>query len=159
LLALKRARRAGIGIVQPAAEARIAEAERLLINRMCRGGGWNFGNAAVMQQDLRPYVPTTALGLLAMADRPGEPAVQTSRDFLARAWNTEPSSQAMSLSLLSLDGIGAGGAAAEYGKAADAVEPALREHAARARAFGNFHLLAMTRFALASRKRDHAFKV
>src|SRR5439155_4953858 len=54
LLALKKAR---------AAPARIAEAEKLIANRTCEPGGWNFGNASAVGQDLRPYVPTTALGL------------------------------------------------------------------------------------------------
>src|SRR5262249_54266845 len=48
-----------------AAEARIREAEKLLANRSCKTGGWNYGNATVFGQDLRAYVPTTAVGLLA----------------------------------------------------------------------------------------------
>jgi hypothetical protein len=146
LLALKRARRAGLDIA--GAPARIAEAERLLVNRTCRGGGWNFGNAAVMQQDLRAYVPTTALALLAMADRAGERAVQESRSFLSRQWDSERSSLAMSLSLVCLD---------QMTSVADGVESALQNHVPAALAFGNFHLLGMTRFALASRGREHAF--
>jgi len=146
VLALKRARRAGLDVA--GAPARIAEAERLLVNRTCRGGGWNFGNAAVMQQDLRAYVPTTALALLAMADRGSERAVQESRAFLSRHWATERSSLAMSLSLVCLD---------QTAPEADAIASALQDHVADARAFGNFHLLGMTRFALASRGREHAF--
>ena len=55
---------------------------------------------------------------------------------------------AMSLSLVCLD---------QLAPAADAIESALQDHVADARAFGNFHLLGMTRFALASRRREHAF--
>ena len=149
LLALKQARRAGIA--EPAiAGARIDEAERLLLNRVCRTGGWNFGNAAVMQQDLRAYVPTTALGLLALADRRREPAVVHSLSFLAQNWQTEPSALALSLSLICLD---------VYAQPADAVEKALLDHAPHARAFGNTQGIAMTRFALATRKRSHALSI
>ena len=73
ILALKKALRSGVS--ETAAPARIAEAEKLLIDRRCQPGGWNFGNASVMGQDLRPYVPTTALGLLAMQDRRQEDVV------------------------------------------------------------------------------------
>jgi hypothetical protein len=48
---------------------RIEQAERLLVDRMCVGGGWNYGNKRVMGQALEPYPDTTALALLALQDR------------------------------------------------------------------------------------------
>ena len=44
--------------------------------------GWNFGNATMMAQDLQPYLPTTALALLALQDRRDLPAVSTSLAYL-----------------------------------------------------------------------------
>ena len=46
-LALHKAILAGL-LPEAPARARIEEAERLLIDRCCRDGGWNFGNANVM---------------------------------------------------------------------------------------------------------------
>lgn len=104
LLALKRARAAGAADARMA--ARIDEGERLLIDRCCRGGGWNFGNARVMYQDLRPYIPPTALGLLAMQDRRNDPAVARSLDFLDQHWGDEPSLMALGLASLCLERYG-----------------------------------------------------
>ena len=53
----------------PATAERISIAERMLTDRACTAGGWNYGGSNVYGQELFPYVPTTALGLLAMQDR------------------------------------------------------------------------------------------
>ena len=37
--------------------SRIAEAEHLLLDRVCTGGGWNYGNPSVLGQELRAHVP------------------------------------------------------------------------------------------------------
>ncbi len=95
------------------ARARIAEAERLLIDRCCRDGGWNFGNANVMGQDLFPHVPTTALALLALQGRREEPAVTRSLAFLESHWSDEPSPLALGLSLICLR---------TYGRPVEAIE-------------------------------------
>jgi hypothetical protein len=65
LLALKRVRRQLRG---PAVAERIDEAERMVYDRMCRGGGWNYGNSTVLEAHLWPYADVTALTLLALAD-------------------------------------------------------------------------------------------
>src|SRR5262249_42902645 len=46
--------------------ARIDEAERLLLDRMCQTGGWNYGNSNTLGRELSAHVPTTALALLAL---------------------------------------------------------------------------------------------
>jgi len=61
---------------------RIDTAERMLIDRSCAEGGWNYGSSRVYRQDLHPYVPTTALGLLAMQDRREEVAVDRALAWL-----------------------------------------------------------------------------
>jgi hypothetical protein len=140
LLALKHARRAGATSAE--ANARIEEAERLLINRTCRTGGWNFGNAVMMAQDLRAYVPTTALGLVALQDRAGEDAVRRSLDFLEAHWRDEISASSLGLSLLALDA---------FGRRTSEVDAALRAHVDTALSFGNLHGDAIALAALAGR--------
>jgi hypothetical protein len=117
-LALKKAARLG---ALPAATARprIEEADRLLLDRCCRGGGWNYGNPNVMGQDLYPHVPTTALALIALQDRRGEPAVARSLTFLEKAWADEGSMIALGLSLICLS---------LYGRPTDKIEGRLRTH-------------------------------
>jgi len=67
LLALKRLRRHLPGA---AVAERIDEAERMVYDRMCRDGGWNYGNSTVLEAELWPYADVTALALLALADHP-----------------------------------------------------------------------------------------
>lgn len=68
LIALKRLN-AEIG---GAADAHIREAERLLYDRMCDGGGWNHGNSNAYGVTIPPYPETTALALIALQDREAE---------------------------------------------------------------------------------------
>jgi len=64
LLALQRLRRHG---ESPAATRRIAEAERMVYDRMCPDGGWNYGNSTVFGVDLPPFADVTALALFALS--------------------------------------------------------------------------------------------
>ena len=148
LLALKKARASGF--VEPATHLRIAEAERLLIDRSCRPGGWNYGNANVMTQDLRPYVPTTALGLLAMQDQRNQDVVVRGLAALETLWRDEISAMALALSLVCLE---------VYGRATEEPLARLIEHAAATRAFGNHHGIAQTMFALSSSVQRNAFRL
>ena len=63
---------------------RLRDAERLLVDRSCRGGGWNYGNSNMLGKELVPYVPTTAVALLALRDRGNEPVVTEGLAFLER---------------------------------------------------------------------------
>lgn len=99
LLAIKRYR--ALVDARRAAD-RIADAERLLLDRVCPGGGWNYGNARAQGQDLRPYPDTTALGLLALQDRAGEEATRQGSDALLRLLTHTVSGLALSLALLAL---------------------------------------------------------
>jgi hypothetical protein len=56
----------------------IREAERLLYDRMCSGGGWNHGNSNAYGVGIPPYPETTALALIALQDREAEPANRAS---------------------------------------------------------------------------------
>ncbi len=64
LLALKKVRQhrpAQAGVAE-----RIAEGERMLADRRCRDGGWNYGNRRVLRTDLPSFPETTALALLGL---------------------------------------------------------------------------------------------
>jgi hypothetical protein len=50
------------------ARTRIDEAERMILDRECLGGGWNYGNSRVLGEELWPYPDTTALALIALQD-------------------------------------------------------------------------------------------
>jgi hypothetical protein len=75
LLALRRLRRQlpGTAVIE-----RIDEAERMIYDRMCRDGGWNYGNSTVLEADLWPYADVTALALLALAEHRQREANQRS---------------------------------------------------------------------------------
>jgi hypothetical protein len=100
LLALKKSDRS------PTSEQRIAEGERLLVDRACSPGGWNFGNSRVYESDLPPYVPTTAIALLALQDRPVTPSLDAGLKFLAQEAPVESSSMALGLGALALSAWG-----------------------------------------------------
>ena len=98
LLALKRVRSAGAAIDR----TRIDQAEKLILDRTCKAGGWNYGNSNVLGQELQPYVSTTAIALLAMQDRAAEPSVQRSLIYLEQQGLSERSGLSMALAALAL---------------------------------------------------------
>ncbi len=80
--------------------SRIEEGERLLLDRTCEGGGWNYGNSRVYDEELWPYPDTTALALLALQDRPALPEVRSSLEALDRMVARNESLLVTSLALL-----------------------------------------------------------
>jgi hypothetical protein len=140
VMALKRARS---DVHNDAAEARIREAETLLLNRICTSGGWNFGNANAFGQDLRPYVPTTAIGLMAVQNARNDPAVQRTVAYLDRARFSEPSAMALGLTAVALR---------LYGRPVEDVEERLAADTERAERIGNLQSLAIALYALSA---DH----
>jgi hypothetical protein len=86
----------------PDALERVRVGEQVLNDRACRGGGWNYGNANVYGKDLLPYVPTTALALLALHDRRNEPVVVRGLEQLDRDVLSERSAVALSLAIICL---------------------------------------------------------
>lgn len=135
----------------PAARARIDEAERLLADRCCSDGGWNYGNANMLGQQLRPYVPTTALALVAMQDRPAAACVVRSLEYLSEHRVAERSAMALALASLALR---------VFGKTTDEVDGYLVAQWDRTRFLGNNHLTAMALYSLtADRHGVGAFRV
>ena len=49
---------------------RVKEAEALLFDRMCRQGGWNFGNPIILNRPIDPSLSETAIALFALQDIP-----------------------------------------------------------------------------------------
>ncbi len=75
LLALKKARPYAHDARLP---GRVREAELMLYDRMCTGGGWNYGNSIVFEADLWPFADVTALTLIALQDHQAAEANQRS---------------------------------------------------------------------------------
>ena len=132
LLAVKK-----VGVTGDLASQRIAEAEAVLFDRMCDGGGWNYGNSEVLGQDLRPYVPTTALALLALQDKAAHPAVESSLAWLSANALSERSAMALSLVAIAL---------AVFRRPHATVLDALAEQAPRT-PLDSMHLTALALFA------------
>lgn len=136
LLALKAA-----GANDPIAAGRIGEAERLLIDRSCPAGGWNYGNGNMLGQDLNPYVSTTALGLIAMRERAEEPCVKRSLALLKAERLSEPSAMALGLTLVALRMW-------SETEEIDEVERALAAQWRRTQFLGNAHLMGLALYSL-----------
>jgi hypothetical protein len=88
------------------ARERIRTGERMLLDRSCRDGGWNYGNSNVFGQDLWPYVPTTALALLALQDRSNDPIVAKSLHRMREDLSSEQSLLSMGLAVLAFGAHG-----------------------------------------------------
>lgn len=133
ILALKKSDRSAT------AEQRIAEGERLLLDRMCSSGGWNFGNSKVYDSDLPAYVPTTAIALLALQDRPATGALESAVKLLERDALVELSSMALALATLAL---------ATWGRTVPEFSKALERQLTTTAEIGSLLGLAMGLYAL-----------
>ena len=122
-----------------AARGRIDEAERMLRDRCCVEGGWNSGTAMVLGQGLNPYVPTTALGLMALQNLPNDPIVVRSLAQLKKMHLSERSAMALSLTLIAFS---------LFGLDTSDLEGALIDQWGRTRFLGNLHLTAMALYSL-----------
>ena len=95
MLALKRLR--------PTERALVEDGERVLADRECVGGGWNYGNRTVYGQDLPPYVQTTAIALIALqASDTGGPLVARGMQLLRARWREELGGLTTAMTLLAL---------------------------------------------------------
>jgi hypothetical protein len=73
---------------------RIEQGERMILDRRCADGGWNYGNRKVLGHELTSYPETTALALYGLHGRSGltQPVeaakrmLNSTRSPLARAW-------------------------------------------------------------------------
>ncbi|HXH82179.1 MAG TPA: prenyltransferase/squalene oxidase repeat-containing protein [Candidatus Tectomicrobia bacterium] len=136
LIALKKLR----ARLASAAAARIQEGERLLLDRMCDAGGWNYGNARVLGDPLAPYPETTSVALLALRDRQDDVRLRKSAEVLERLLDATPSGLALGLGILAL---------AAYGRRTMRFERQLRNLYSRTRFLGQTSSLAAAALALA----------
>ena len=144
LLALKRVRR---DVPAARLDSRITEANRLLIDRCCREGGWNYGNSNVFGKDLRPYVPTTAVALMALQDQRGAHQVTRSLEWMTARGTQEVSVMALALALLT---------GTVYGQATEPIEQLLCGHLMDAGLPANLATAAMAVCALTSSSHEAA---
>jgi hypothetical protein len=142
LLALKKWTRAAGARVD---ERRLRDAEALLVDRCCLEGGWNYGNANMLGQELPAYVPTTALALLALQDRRSEPAFTRSAAYLMREAESESSGVALALALLAMRVLG---------HSSGSVEASLVRQLPTSLSLGSHLAAALGLFALRS---DHGY--
>jgi hypothetical protein len=80
-------------------DERIQQGELMIYDRMCHGGGWNYGNAKVLGEALWPYPDLTAIALIALQNHaltePNRESVQAlecmmneTNSGLALSWGT-----------------------------------------------------------------------
>jgi hypothetical protein len=94
-------------LLRPSAESQIDDGFAVLADRECVGGGWNYGNREVLGVELRPYVHTTAIALLAsqaaMPDQRSRGAA-----YLSTTWIAEPGGLSLALTLAAFRLLGVG---------------------------------------------------
>jgi hypothetical protein len=125
--------------------ARIEEAERLLLDRVCLTGGWNYGNSNMLGQELNAHVPTTALALLALQDRREHPFVRKSLEYLVRERLSESAGMALALTSICLR---------VYGVPAPDVDERLSALGERHAFLNNLHITAMALYSLTGNDHD-----
>jgi hypothetical protein len=84
------------------ARDRIDEAERMILDRECMGGGWNYGNSKVLGEELWPYPDTTALALIALQDFPRPEILEQSLTALREMVEDRASVLSLALAVLAL---------------------------------------------------------
>lgn len=82
---------------------RVKEAEALLFDRMCQGGGWNFGNPIILNRPIDPSLSETSIALFALQDVPeAADAIDKGVTLLEQDLPKLPSALALSLGILCL---------------------------------------------------------
>jgi hypothetical protein len=135
---------------QVADGSRIDQAERLLIDRACLTGGWNYGNSNMLGQELQPYVPTSAIALLAMQDRRDDDAVQRSLRYLEENATSERAGFSLALAAIAL---------AVHGRDAGAARKSLAAQLPVTETLGNHAAIAAAFYALSTDKARVTFKL
>ncbi len=93
-------------------QMRVAEARRLLLDRRCRSGGWNYGNKFIFGSELRPTPEDTGVALNALKGAADQSSLAPSLGYLKEAVQTQRTPLALSWSLLGLTAWGERPAAA-----------------------------------------------
>lgn len=77
-------------------EERLHQGELMIYDRMCAGGGWNYGNSKVFGETLWPYPDVTAVALIALQDRRATQGNQESLRALRKMMQETDSGLALS---------------------------------------------------------------
>jgi hypothetical protein len=85
-----------------AAGPTILEAEAMLYDRACPGGGWNYGNSTVYGEALSPYLETTAIALVALQNRRDDGRNRAGLEALRRMLGDAASGMGLSWCILCL---------------------------------------------------------
>ena len=93
-------------LLRSTATGAIADGHRVLADRECSGGGWNYGNRQVLGTDLEPYLQTTAVAVLALQDQ-ADPLVGRGVDVIDRLWTAETGGLGWGMGLAALRLVGA----------------------------------------------------
>lgn len=125
---------------------RVREAEAMIRDRVCEGGGWNYGNSRVLDEVLWPYPDTTALALIALHDGPRDAIVTDSLHALRRMLEENDSGLAVALSILAFR---------LYDEDVRELSVRLRENVKATQLLGETRSLALA--ALALDERRHPF--
>jgi hypothetical protein len=96
-------RRLGPLVEVGGARARIEEGERLLWDRMCVDGGWNYGNRRILGEALEPFPDTTALVLIALQGSQRHAELEHSFRALGALLAVRASSLALALGALAAE--------------------------------------------------------
>jgi len=118
---------------------RIHEGEAMIYDRMCKGGGWNYGNSKVLDYALWPYPDITAVALIALQDRAGEAANQQSLQALRKIAEEVNSGLASSWAAICLN---------LYGQATDTWQRRLEKNFRATGFLGETKTLALALIAL-----------
>jgi hypothetical protein len=98
-------RRAPEKLLSNDARKRISIAQKMLLDRMCPGGGWNCGNPMVYGAAGEPQVVPTVWALLALNDS-GTPKFKKSLDWLEGNRGRIQSLASLALTKIGLDALG-----------------------------------------------------
>jgi len=101
-------------LLRPSVTNEIADAHRLLEDRECSVGGWNYGNREVLGVQLEPYLQTTAAAVIALQD-PADPLVTRGVAVIERLWNAERGGLGLAMALAGLRLVGQASADVEDG--------------------------------------------
>jgi hypothetical protein len=84
------------------APSRVDRGVEMLIDRACPGGGWNAGNGVVYGAAIAPHADDTAIALLALCNRPQDPVVRTTVNYLERTAPTLAAPWSLAWAILAL---------------------------------------------------------
>jgi hypothetical protein len=123
-------------------QPRVLEARRLLLDRECLHGGWNYGNKLVFGAELRPMPEDTGMALDALQDSTSKPSLERSLAYLKSVVKSLRTPIALAWSLL---GLGA------WGERPAAAAALLSECWQRQERYGVYDTTSLSLLILASR--------